>query len=127
MTVVRMGFALQCSNYAFSPRFALTPLSLQLQLQLPGELLQLPQINRLISALIPVAPFSRISFTAYNWNGFKIPRKNQTTVLCVADERSSNVASQRKRCSLKLVLFLLLVQNSPISCDRKYDQCFELM
>ncbi|XP_058731974.1 uncharacterized protein LOC131603606 isoform X2 [Vicia villosa] len=62
-----MGFAMQCSSYAYSccvpHRFSPTALS----------------------------------FPACKWNGFKIQPKNQIAVFCGAEDRSSNFDSHRKR------------------------------
>ncbi|GAU19485.1 hypothetical protein TSUD_77290 [Trifolium subterraneum] len=63
-----MGFAVQCSTYAYS---ICTP-----------------------RRLAPTLSFQ----AAYKWNGFKIRSNNQMRVLCAADDnQSSNLASQRKR------------------------------
>ncbi|CAK8579155.1 unnamed protein product [Lathyrus sativus] len=62
-----MGFAMQCSSYAYSccvpHRFTPTALS----------------------------------FPACKWNGFKTQPKNQIAVFCGAEDRSSNFDSHRKR------------------------------
>jgi len=55
-------------------------------------------ISYRMHALIRVYPFFWISFSAYQWSGFKSqPKKNQMRVLCGSDNQSSNLASQRKR------------------------------